>query len=98
MAEALAYEKADELGNPIKRLTVPRPLNEKNSATARPSGKQRQFKTLRIDHDIVVVSSDEDDLNYEATECSDTCDSDDTADSWWPGEVAVLPSNAEVCL
>ena len=106
MADALAYEKADELGNPIKRLTAPSgKASGKASATARPSGKAgkaRHVKSLHADLDvdkpIVVVSSDEDDDSYVTTEC----DSDATADSCWPGEVDeadvgdVLLSNAEV--
>jgi hypothetical protein len=109
MADALAYEKADELGNPIKRLTAPSgKASGKASATAHPSrkvGKARQVKSLHadnpdmaVDKPVIVVSSDEDDDSYVTTEC----DSDGTADSCWPGEVAeadvgdALLSNAEV--
>ena len=103
MADALAFEKADELGNPIKRLMGPSgKVPGKASMTARPpgkAGKAHQFKSLHADvpadEPIVVVSSDEDDNSYVTTKCN----SDGTADSWWPGEVAeadVLPSNAEV--
>ena len=65
MAEALRYEKADELGNPIKCLKTPNP------ATACPR-KPRQVKKPHIDTsvdiptDVFVVSSDDDD-NYETT-------------------------------
>ena len=87
MAEALRYEKADELGNPIKRLKTPNP------ATARPR-KPRQVKKPRIDTsvdlptgtDIFVVSSDDD--NYETatgTESSTSIESGFT-DTDWPGE------------
>jgi hypothetical protein len=88
MAEALRYEKADELGNPIKRLKTPNP------ATARPR-KPRQVKKPRIDTsvdiptgtDVFVVSSDDDD-NYETatgTESSTSIESGLT-DTDWPGE------------
>ena len=107
MAEALRFEKADELGNPIRRLKTPKP------ATARPPGGPRQAKKPRVDTtvdvpaDILVVSSGEDDPNYEGTtEYTSPEDSDalDT-DTDWPGEYDTIedtiesmmrPSNVEV--
>ena len=82
MVEALWFEKADELGNPIKWLKTPKP------ATAHPPGGPRQAKKPRINTtvdvpvDILVVSSGEDDPNYEGTteytlpEDSDALDTD----------------------
>jgi hypothetical protein len=111
MAEALRYEKVDELGNPIKRLKTPNP------ATARPR-KPRLVKKPCIDTsvdiptgtDVFVVSSDDDD-NYETatgTESSTSIESGLT-DTDWPGEYdspyrllrgflqAPATLNAEVC-
>ena len=107
MAEALRFEKADELGNPIKRLKTPK------LATAHPPGGLRHIKKPRIDTtvdvpvDILVVSSGEDDPNYEGTtEYTSPEDSDalDT-DTDWLGkydtiedtiELMMHPSNVEV--
>lgn len=105
MAEAIRFEKSDELGNPIKRLKTPNP------ATARPPRKPRQAKRPRVEKsvdvpadepDVFVVSSDDDD--YEGiTECTTSAlESEDSYDSDWPGEYDTIemllrPSNAEVC-
>ncbi|KAF8502580.1 hypothetical protein F5888DRAFT_1904208 [Russula emetica] len=59
MAEALEYEKADNDGNPIKRLTT---------LTVRPPRKSRQVKKQRIDTTDMGASSDEDDCDYQDTE------------------------------
>ena len=107
MADALAYEKADELGNPIKRLTASSNKSA-TSATARRPRKQGKVKqhqvsaTVNVPADIVTVSSDDEDLSYVATDYySDAGDSDGTSDTWWPNEVRsdavdALPTNAEV--
>jgi hypothetical protein len=107
MAEALWFEKVDKLGNPIKRLKTPKP------ATACPLGGLCQAKKPHIDMtvdvpaDILVVSSSEDDPNYDGTtECTSPEDSDvlDT-DTDWPSKYNTIedaiesmmhPSNAEV--
>lgn len=106
MADALAYEKADELGNPIKRLTVTkgnisataRPRKPRQAAQAKSSKRPRVDTAVDVPTDIHVLSSDEDDVDYVSTERSESYDSDDTSDTWWPNEVAseVLPSNDEV--
>ena len=73
MADALAYEKADELGNPIKRLTASSNKST-TSATARRPRKQGKVKqhqvsaTVNVPADIVTVSSDDEDLSYVATD------------------------------
>jgi hypothetical protein len=98
MAEALKAEKADELGNPIKRLTAtarPRP---------RPAKKARvDTPVARADTPVIEVSSDEEDLDYEATECAtDPAETEDELSEWlseFPSmddSIEVLPSNAEV--
>jgi hypothetical protein len=58
MAEALQFEKADEHGNPIKCLT----------GTLCPLQKPRQTKKQCTDVTEVVVSSDEDNHNYQDME------------------------------
>ena len=93
MAEALRYEKADELGNPIRRLKTPNP------ATARPPRKQRQVKRPRIDAgtsvdvpstDVFIISSSDDDDYEGATEGTTSTSSlleEGFTDTDWPGEV-----------
>lgn len=100
MAEALKAEKADELGNPIKRLTVTaRP--PRAQAAQRPAKRPRvETPVARADTPVIEVSSDEEDLDYDATDSgTDPAESDDGFSSEWPGEVdsiEMLPSNAEV--
>jgi len=84
MAKALEFEKADELGNPIKRLAVG------SAATPHPPRKARIAKKPRINMTEAIVSSDEGDLNYEATEPVESGTLLSEGDD-------VLPSNAEVC-
>lgn|ERR1700761_1093059 len=93
MAEALEFEKADELGNPIKRLTAA-------TLPVRHPRKPRQVKKQRIESTAItdvaaaalVLSSDENDLDYEATE---PAESEDSAPSECDS-VEMVPSNAEV--
>jgi hypothetical protein len=81
MAEALQHEKADEHGNPIKRLT--------GTATTRPLRKARQVKKQRVD----VVTSDEDDHDYQNNTEPAESESASPSES---DSVLLLPSNAEV--
>jgi hypothetical protein len=105
MAEALRFEKADELGNPIKCLKTPNPT------TARPPRGRCQAKKPRIDtshttvdvpEDVLVVSSGDDDPNYEGTmEYTSAEESELSTDPDWPGEydtieMMLCPSNVEV--
>jgi hypothetical protein len=83
MAEALAYEKADEHGNTIKRFTA---------IAGRPPRKSRQAKKQRIDTAEAAASSDEDDHDYQNTE---PAESESTSHSEGNCE-DLLPSNAEV--
>jgi hypothetical protein len=91
MAEALKFEKADELGNPIRRLAAVGPTRVR---------KQRVVKKKqRVDPEIVVVvSSDDNDTDYVATEvATEPEDSEGSAGSEWPNEFEEhLPSNDEV--
>jgi hypothetical protein len=109
MAEALKFEKSDELGNPIKCLnfntTTARPSQPRKPAVRRVK-KPRVETTMDVPSDVLVISLDEDDLTYEtaeATECSGG-ESEVSIASEWPNElylsdsIEVLPSNAEVCL
>lgn len=82
MAEALAHEKADEHGNPIKRFTT---------LTVGPPRKSRQAKKQRIDTAEAVASSDEDDHDYQDTE---PVESESTSPSE-PDCQDAIPSNAE---
>ncbi|KAF8485553.1 hypothetical protein F5888DRAFT_1911735, partial [Russula emetica] len=85
MAEALEYEKADNDGNPIKRLTT---------LTVRPPRKSRQVKKQHIDTTDMGASSDEDDCDYQDTEPAEL-----ESESSSPSEgdcQDTLPSNAEV--
>ena len=71
MADALAYEKADELGNPIKRLTASSNKSATSATVCRPrkQGKVKQHQvsaTVNVPADIVTVSSDDEDLSYVA--------------------------------
>lgn len=84
MAEALEYEKADNDGNPIKRLTT---------LTVRPPRKSCQVKKQRIDTTDMGASSDEDDCDYQDTEPAEL-----ESESSSPSEgdcQDTLPSNAE---
>jgi hypothetical protein len=101
MAEALKFEKSDELGNPIKRLNW-------DTTTAHPSRPRKPAlrqvkKSCVLPSDVLVISSDEDDLTYETAECSDP-ETEGSIASEWPNElnssdsIEVLPSNAEVRL
>ena len=107
MAEAIRFKKADELGNPIKRLKTPKLV------TARPPGGPCQAKkphidtTVNVPADILVVSSSEDDPNYEGTTEYTSPEDSDALDTNmdWPGkyitiedaiEPMMCPSNAEV--
>jgi hypothetical protein len=66
MAEALAFQKADDLGNPIKRLMAPPPGN------LRKTTKQRANVT-----DVVASeSSDGTDDDYEEREATSSPGSD----------------------
>jgi hypothetical protein len=82
MAEALEYEKADEHGNPIKRLLPP---------AVGPHRKARQVKKQRIDTSGVEASSDEDNHSYRDTE---PAESESTSSSESECQYT-LPSNAE---
>ena len=106
MANALAYEKADELGNPIKHLTI---IKGNISAIAHPwkpcqAAQAKSAKRPCIDTavdvltNIHVLSLDENDVNYLSILCSESYNFDDTTDMWWLNEVAskVLLSNDEV--
>jgi hypothetical protein len=86
MAEALEYEKTDEHGDPIKRLTTG------TTHTVRPPRTSRQAKKKqRIDTTEVGASSDEDDRDYQDTE---PVESESTSPS--EGDCQdTLPSNAE---
>jgi hypothetical protein len=90
MAEALRFEKADEHGNPIRRLNAP---------IAGAPRKPRQVKKPRVDRDtIVVISTDDEDLNYKTTEAEE---SEGSTDEEWPNQCGYesiddAPSNAEV--
>jgi len=85
MAEALEYEKTDEHGDPIKRLTT------RTTLTVCPPRKSRQAKKQRIDPTEVGASSDEDDRDYQDTK---PVESESTSPS--EGNCQdTLPSNAE---
>ncbi len=80
MAQALAFEKVDEHGNPVKRYL------------AGPSRKLQKSKRRRTDPSATVTpdSSDEDDHDFEGPEGSESdSESDSNSDD-------ALPSNAEV--
>jgi hypothetical protein len=108
MAEALRFEKSDELGNPIRRLnwdtTTAHPSRPRKPA-ARKVKKPRVETTVTLDvpSDVLVISSDEDDLTYETAENSDA-ETEVSIASEWPNElcssdsIEMLPSNAEVRL
>jgi hypothetical protein len=83
MAEALEHEKADDDGNPIKRLT---------NVTVRPPRKSRQAKKQRIDPTEVGAPSDEDDHDYQDTEPAESVSSSPSEGDCQD----TLPSNAEV--
>jgi hypothetical protein len=96
MAEALAFEKTDELGKPIKRLNKTAPSGASGSSRRRAAKKQRIVPT------VVVVSSDsdDDDTDFVATELAtepDDSEYDSASSGVWPNEFEeVFPSNAEV--
>jgi hypothetical protein len=96
MAEALAFEKTDELGKPIKRLNKTAPSGSSGSSRRRAVKKQRIVPT------VVVVSSDsdDDDTDFVATELAtepEDSEYESASSGVWPNEFEeVFPSNAEV--
>ena len=85
MAKALRYEKADELGNPIKRLKTPNPVTAVHPRKPCQVKKPCIDTSVDIPTDIFVVSSDDDD-NYETTTESSMSLESGLTDTDWPGE------------
>ena len=75
-----------------------RPRKPRQVAQAKSSKRPCINTAVDVPTDIHVLSSDEDDVDYVSTKCSESYDSDGTSDTTWPNEVAseVLPSNNEL--
>ena len=99
MAEALKFEKADKLSNLIKRLNAGvAPAHPRSVAPACKPWQVKKWQCINPNH-IVVVSSDEDNTNYESTEvATEPEDSEAGCDtSEWPNKFEeVFSSNAKV--
>ena len=99
MAEALQFEQADKLGNPIKQLKT---LNPHPPCSPHQAKKPCIDMTVNVPVDVLVVSSGEDNPNYNGTiEYTLPEDSELSTDTDWLGkydtfEMMLCPSNMEV--